>query len=132
MSSNESEKPPAQDEGRAEEAQERDEVPAKTSEAPGQDAEQPDTEQAAEPEKHKFQRTRVSGWWAGMIIAAIVLIFLLIFILQNLEAVEIHFLMFSGSVPIGVAMLLSAVAGLLVVAVPGIARMIQLRRHYKR
>lgn len=84
------------------------------------------------PAERKLGRTLASGLWAGLIVAAIVLIFLLVFILQNLESVEIHFLMFTGSVPIGVALLLAAIAGILVVAVPGVARMIQLRRHSKR
>jgi uncharacterized integral membrane protein len=83
------------------------------------------------PAERKIERTRASGWWAGLIIAAIVLIFLLIFILQNVESVDIEFLMFSGSLPLGVAMLLAAIAGILVVAIPGVARMIQLRRHHK-
>lgn len=84
------------------------------------------------PADRKLGRTLASGLWAGLIVAAIVLIFLLVFILQNSESVEIHFLTFSGNVPIGVALLLAAIAGILMVAVPGVARMIQLRRHAKR
>ncbi len=76
--------------------------------------------------------TRASGLWAGLIAAAVVLIFLLVFILQNLDSVEIQFLMFSGSLPLGVAMLLSAIGGTLMVAIPGVARMIQLRRFARR
>ena len=85
-----------------------------------------------EPAAGKLERTRASGWWAGLIIAAVVLIFLLIFIVQNLESVDLDFLMFSGNLPLGVAMLLAAIGGILMVAIPGIARMIQLRRHNKR
>lgn len=90
-----------------------------------------DVEQPA-PTGRKLGRTWASGLWAGLIAAAIVLIFLLVFILQNLDEVEVHFLMFTGTVPIGVALLLSAIAGILMVAVPGVARMIQWRRFTKR
>ncbi len=73
-------------------------------------------------------RTRTSGLWTGLLLSAVVGIFLLIFILQNLRTVEIAFLGFTGSLPIGVAVLFAAIAGLLVVAIPGGLRILQLRR----
>ncbi|MEU7815874.1 lipopolysaccharide assembly protein LapA domain-containing protein [Pseudonocardia sp. NPDC049154] len=73
-------------------------------------------------------RTRVSGMWVGLILSAIVLLFLLIFILQNLDPVQIHFLGATGTLPTGVALLLAAIAGVLLVAIPGSARIVQLRR----
>jgi uncharacterized integral membrane protein len=73
-------------------------------------------------------RTRISGLWVGLILSTLVLIFLLIFILQNLNLVEIHFLGAVGTLPTGVAMLFAAVAGILLVAIPGSARILQLRR----
>jgi uncharacterized integral membrane protein len=76
--------------------------------------------------------TRTGGLWTGLILSAIVLIFLLVFILQNLAVVAIHFLGFTFSLPIGVALLLSAVAGLLLVAIPGGLRILQLRRVARR
>jgi uncharacterized integral membrane protein len=76
--------------------------------------------------------TRAGGLWAGLILSSIVLIFLLVFILQNGDPVRINFLAWSGSLPTGVALLLAAVAGLLLVAIPGIARIVQLRRAVKR
>ena len=78
------------------------------------------------------QRSRTGGLWTGLVFSAIVLIFLLVFILQNLERVRITFLGFSGSLPIGVALLLAAIAGLLLVAVPAGVRMVQLRRAARR
>ncbi len=60
------------------------------------------------------------------------LIFLLVFILQNPDSVRITFLWFGGSLPIGVALLLAAIAGLLLVAIPGGVRMMQLRRAARR
>jgi lipopolysaccharide assembly protein A len=63
-----------------------------------------------------------------MILSAVVLVFLLIFILQNRAPVQINFLTWAGALPTGVALLFAAVAGALLVALPGSARMLQLRR----
>ena len=70
--------------------------------------------------------------WVGSIFAALVLILLLVFILQNRVPVEIHFLAWAGALPSGVALLLAAVAGLFVVAIPGTLRMLQLRTTARR
>lgn len=77
-------------------------------------------------------RTRLSGLWVGMVLSAVVLVLLLIFILQNRASVEISFLSWTGVLPTGIALLLSAVAGALAVALPGSARMLQLRRAVHR
>ncbi len=77
-------------------------------------------------------RTRTGGLWTGLILSAIVLVFLLVFILQNLDVVAIYFLGFTFSLPIGVALLLAAIAGLLLVAIPGGLRILQLRRVARR
>lgn len=74
------------------------------------------------------EHSRVSGMWVGLILSAVVLLFLLIFVLQNLEPVRIQFLGLDGTLPTGVALLLGAIAGILLVAIPGSARIVQLRR----
>jgi uncharacterized integral membrane protein len=79
-----------------------------------------------------IRRSRSGGLWTGLILSAVVLIFLLVFILQNQESVTITFLGFTGALPVGVALLLAAVAGLLLVAIPGGVRMMQLRRAARR
>jgi uncharacterized integral membrane protein len=78
------------------------------------------------------QRSRTGGLWVGLVLSALVLVFLLVFILQNLEPMRITFLGFGGSLPIGVALLLAAIAGLLLVAIPAGIRMSQLRRAARR
>jgi uncharacterized integral membrane protein len=78
------------------------------------------------------RRTRTGGLVIGLVFSALVLVFLLVFILQNLDSVRISFLGFGGSLPVGVALLLAAIAGLLLVAIPGGARMLQLRRAARR
>lgn len=80
----------------------------------------------------RHDRSIFSGLYLGLILAALVLIFLLIFIVQNNVPVAINFLGFSGTLPTGVALLLSAIAGVLLVAIPGSGRIMQLRRAARR
>ncbi|MTD58656.1 LapA family protein [Amycolatopsis pithecellobii] len=87
---------------------------------------------AAPTSPAKIKRTRVSGTWVAVIVAIIVLIFLLIFILQNLRTASLQFLGMSADLPLGVAMLLSAIGGAVLVALIGGARIAQLRRATKR
>lgn len=91
-----------------------------------------DTPTVARPVPATPQRTRVSGLWAGLILSAVVGIFLLVFILQNTGPVRITFLWLEGSLPTGVALLFAAIAGILLVAIPGTGRILQLRRAAKR
>jgi uncharacterized integral membrane protein len=77
-------------------------------------------------------RSRTGVLWAGLVLSALVLLVLLIFILQNSAPVQINFLGASGTLPTGVALLLAAIAGLLLVAIPGGLRILQLRRAARR
>ena len=83
---------------------------------------------AADPREPGVKPTRSGMLWVGVILSAIVLVFLLIFILQNNVPVEINFLGASGTLPTGVALLFAAIAGLLLGAIPGGMRILQLRR----
>ena len=74
------------------------------------------------------ERSRISGLWVGLVLSAVVLVFLLVFILQNRDPVQINFLGWTGVLPGGVALLFAAVAGVLLVALPGSVRILQLRR----
>jgi uncharacterized integral membrane protein len=80
----------------------------------------------------RVRPTRMSALWIGLIVAALLLIALLIFIAQNSKQVAIHYLAFNGHISLAVALLLAAVCGVLVVAIPGTGRIIQLRRALKR
>jgi uncharacterized integral membrane protein len=80
----------------------------------------------------RVRRTRVSGVWVGLISAAIVLILFLVFILQNSQTVTIHFLGANGHLSFAVALLFAAVCGLLLVAIPGTIRIVQLRRALRK
>ena len=72
-------------------------------------------------------RTRVGGLWVAAVVFALVLLLLLIFILENGQRAEVSFFGTHGHLPMGVALLLAAVFGVLLVALPGTARIIQLR-----
>lgn len=80
----------------------------------------------------RVRRTRAGGIWIGLIATAVVLILLLIFVLQNSRTVAIHFLGLSGHLSLAVALLLAAVTGLLLIAIPGTAHIMQLRRSLKK
>ncbi|MEU8296421.1 LapA family protein [Micromonospora sp. NPDC048909] len=66
------------------------------------------------------------------VVFAVVLLLLLIFVLQNGQRAEVTFLGAHVALPIGVALLLAAVAGVLLVALPGTARIVQLRMRHRR
>ena len=76
---------------------------------------------------HTIKHTRISGLWFAVVFFAVVLLFLLIFILQNGPEVGISYLGAHGHLPLGVALLLAAVCGALLVILAAAARMAQLR-----
>ena len=80
-----------------------------------------------QPPHHTIKHTRTSGLWVAVGIFALVLLFLLIFILQNSRGVDISYLGAHGHMPLGVALLLAAVCGALLVILAAAARMAQLR-----
>ncbi|MFI5608325.1 lipopolysaccharide assembly LapA domain-containing protein [Amycolatopsis sp. NPDC051903] len=84
------------------------------------------------PTKTGKRPTRVSGAWIAAVVAIVLLAFLLVFILQNLDSVTVHFLGMSGSLPLGIAMLLAALGGMIVIALVGGARIFQLKKQSKR
>jgi uncharacterized integral membrane protein len=75
---------------------------------------------------------RISGVWVALTLSAVVLIFLLIFIVQNNVDVPIRFLGMAGTLPLGVALLFAAALGVLLVAIPGYGRILQLRRALRK
>ena len=75
----------------------------------------------------RVPRSRMGGVWVALVVAAVVFLFLLIFILQNGQRAQVSFLGAHGHLPMGVALLLAAVFGALLVALPGTARIIQPR-----
>jgi uncharacterized integral membrane protein len=69
----------------------------------------------------------MGGLWVAAVVFAVVLLLLLIFVLQNSQSADVSFLGAHGQLPMGVALLLAAIFGVLLVALPGTARILQLR-----
>lgn len=87
--------------------------------------------QSAHPE-HPVRRTRISGLWVAIGCFAIITVFLLVFILQNGQRVDISYLGFHVHMPLGVALLLAAIIGVLLTVLAGTARILQLRAAARR
>ena len=72
-------------------------------------------------------RFTASAAWVAVAAALLFLILLIVFMLQDSSKVEVHFLGAPGTIPLGLALLIAAVAGGVVAAIAGIARITQLR-----
>jgi uncharacterized integral membrane protein len=77
--------------------------------------------------QHVIRRTRTGGVWVASVLFALVLVLLLIFILENGQRASISYFGAHGHLPLGVALLFAAVLGILMVVIPGTARIVQLR-----
>ena len=77
-------------------------------------------------------RTRISGIRTGLIAGLVGLIVVMIFIIQNAHAVNISFFGAHLHLSLAVALLLAAIAGALLMAAVGTARITQLRRIMRR
>lgn len=91
-----------------------------------------DTRPPAGKSPDGIAHTRAAATWTGLVVGAIVLIILLIFILQNLDSVPVSIFVWTFELPLGVGMLLAAIAGALVMALAGGVRILQIRRAAKR
>jgi len=101
-------------------------------ERPGTAPEQPEPPPSHAAPPLKIKRTRTSGLWVAVGFFAIILLLLLIFILQNGAQVNVSYLGAHGHLPLGVALLLAAVCGVLLVVLAGAARISQLRAVARR
>jgi uncharacterized integral membrane protein len=82
--------------------------------------------------EHVLQRTRLGTAWLAVGCFLVILVILLIFIAQNGSDVSISFLGTHTKVPLGVALVLAAVCGALLVMFAGVARIMQLRSRARR
>lgn len=69
---------------------------------------------------------RTAALWISLILGAIVLVLLLIFIIQNNVPAQFEYFTAQFQLPLGVAMLLAAIAGALIMALVGSVRMFQM------
>ena len=109
--------------------------PAEAEAAAGQSEMElaPASQPGQQKRAHQNVKSSVAGsTWAALIIGALLLILLLVFILQNQTEAQLVFFGWEWSFPIGIGMLIAAIAGALIMAMVGIVRMTQLRRQIKR
>jgi uncharacterized integral membrane protein len=78
------------------------------------------------------KHSRTGAAWVALIVAAIVFVFLLVFVVQNPDDVQVRYFGFEGTVSLGVAMLFAAVAGALTAGLLGTVRILQLRSRARR
>jgi uncharacterized integral membrane protein len=77
--------------------------------------------------QHTIEPTRTSMVWTMVGVGVIVLAAILVFILQNGQRARVRFLMVDGTLPLGVALLVAALLGGVLVLVVGASRVMQLR-----
>jgi uncharacterized integral membrane protein len=94
--------------------------------------ETPSTVDGSPPAPVRPRFTRASAVWVATGASLLLLVLLIVFVLQNSTKVEVHFLGLSGTIPLGMALLIAAVGGGVVVAIAGIARVSQLRMNARR
>lgn len=82
--------------------------------------------------KTKVKGSFAATTWLGLIVGFLLLILLIIFILQNQQTTELNFFAWSVEWPAGVAFLIFAIAGALIMALVGGWRMFELRRQVKK
>jgi len=79
------------------------------------------------PSSNVFVTTRAATAWFATAVALVLMVLLIILILQNQDVVKLHYLGLTGSLPLGTALFIAAVAGAGVVAIVGVIRLTQLR-----
>jgi uncharacterized integral membrane protein len=82
--------------------------------------------------QNPLRGSRTSGFWAATVGLGVVLLLLIIFIAQNNRSTKVSFLAWDGNVPVSVALLVAALAGLLLALMAGMLRILQLRRRVRR
>jgi uncharacterized integral membrane protein len=76
--------------------------------------------------------TRAGAVWSSVVAGLVVFVLLIVFFIQNQDTARVRFLGLDGYVPLGLALLIAAVAGGIVVAVAGGVRILQLRTTARR
>jgi uncharacterized integral membrane protein len=100
--------------------------------SPGAEVEPLGETPTAKRERVQVARTRTSAVWFGVWAGAVALILLIIFVGQNTASVEISFLWLSGRISLALALLIAGVGGAIIAMAVAAARILQLRRLFRR
>jgi uncharacterized integral membrane protein len=82
-------------------------------------------------DKDPLRGSRTSGVWIALAVVGILIVLLVVFTLQNTQEVGVAFLGWEGQLPLSAAILIAAAAGILITALAGSLRILQLRRRVK-
>ncbi len=107
-------------------------TPAATSTLPPPSANGSAPPAPAPPTPRRRLHTRISGIRVALIAGTAALVVVLIFIIQNANAVSIRFLGAHLHLSLAVALLFAAIAGALIMAAAGTARITELRHIMRR
>lgn len=102
--------------------------------APAGDRKTPAAQRAGiDPSLDEHRGRGISGaMWTALILGLLILVLLLVFILQNNVPADFEYMTWRFRLPLGVAMLLAAVAGALVMALVGSVRLFTLGHRLRR
>lgn len=89
-------------------------------------------ERPASPVADPLRGSRTSGAFVGTVGLGLILVLLIVFIAQNTAKTTVRFLMWEGQVSVAVALLAATAAGILLTAIAGSLRILQLRRRTKK
>jgi uncharacterized integral membrane protein len=98
---------------------------------PGAETQTPATASGERVPRGEIPRTRTARVHNALLAGAVVLILLLVFIIENTRSVKISYFGAGFRLPLGVALLLAAIGGALLVGIVGTARIVQLRRRVR-
>jgi uncharacterized integral membrane protein len=92
---------------------------------------------AADPERTRhtadpLRGSRAGATWVALVGVGVLLVLLVIFILQNTQSVQVSYLGFDGRAPLAVCLIVAAAAGILLTALAGTLRILQLRHRVRR
>lgn len=77
-------------------------------------------------------RTRGGSTYVFLVIGALVAVALVVFIVQNLDRHPVKFFGLSWDLPLGINMMIAALAGALITGLVGAVRILRLKRAYRR
>ena len=89
-------------------------------------------DRSVSPSTDATRRSRSRAAWFALVVGAVVLIFMLIFVLQNPVSARFTFLAWDFTIPLGVAVLFAGIGGALITAMVGTIRMIVLGRNVRK
>ncbi len=84
------------------------------------------------PAGDPLRGSRTSAIWSAVVGLGVLLVLLIIFIAQNTQKTDVHFLGWDTTAPVAVALLIAAASGLALAVIAASLRILQLRHRVRR